>query len=161
MRKSDSLIIKNPPQPAKMPTLYAKTEINAPRSHVWQVLMDKHQWFHWNTFFYDLSPDRPFRQGKTVRLSIKRVMGEEETQIEPLVTLVQPLVCLSLRYTAPGFRSEHWFELQDLDSDRTQYLHRETLSGALTTLLLPFIRRDEQHGLRRMAQELKRYAEQE
>jgi hypothetical protein len=63
-------------------------------------------------------------------------------------------------YTAPGFRSEHQFELQEIGQNRTKYIHQERLSGPMTVLFLPFLRQDEQQGLRRMARQLKRYVEQ-
>lgn len=146
--------------PVVMPTLYAKAEIHAPRRIVWQALISKHNWFKWNTFLYDLSPDKALQQGNTVLLSIKRVPREEETEIQPRVMVVQTEACLHWLYLAPGIRNEHTFELQDLGGDRTQYVHREILAGPLGQLFFPFIRRNEQQGLYRMARELKHYTEQ-
>lgn len=142
-----------------MPSLYAEIEINASRPVVWQALIAKHNWFRWNTFLYDLSPNQALRQGSTVLISIKRAPKEEETEIQPRITLLQTDTCLRWRYVAPGIQTEHTFELQDLGGDRTQYIHREMLSGSLGRLFFPFIRRDEQQGLHRMALELKRYTE--
>lgn len=142
-----------------MPSFYTEIEIDAPRSAVWQVLICKQEWLKWNTFLYDLNPDQSFAQGREVWLSLRRVAGDEETEIKPRITLLQPEICLQWRYTAPGFKSEHRFELQDIGSDRTKYIHQETVSGALSRFFLPFIRREEQQGLKRMAWELKRYVE--
>lgn len=142
-----------------MPTLYAEIEIEAPRSVVWRTLLRKQDWVKWNTFLYDLDPAQPLVQGREVFLSLRRVPGDEETEIKPRVTLLQPDVCLRWFYTAPGFRSEHVFELQDIGRNRTKYTHREMVSGLFTRLFFPFIRQDEQQGLRRMAWELKRYSE--
>ncbi|NER81752.1 MAG: transcription antitermination protein NusB, partial [Leptolyngbya sp. SIO1D8] len=44
----------------------------------------------------------------------KQVVEDESTDFEPLVTLVQPEVCLRWVAQMPGFKSEHVFELQDL-----------------------------------------------
>lgn len=142
-----------------MPSLYAEIEINASRDRVWRALLSKEKWLYWNTFLYDRTPGRPFSQGERILLSLKRRSNETETDIEPLITLIQPEVCLRWIYTAPGFRSEHIFELQDIGRNRTKYIHRENLSGALVSFFLPFIRREEQQGLQRMARELKRYCE--
>lgn len=142
-----------------MPSLYVEIEINAPRRVVWQALIGKHNWFRWNTFLYDLSPGEALHQGNTVLLSIKRVPKEEETEIQPRITVLQTETCLRWLYVAPGIQNEHTFELQDLGGDRTQYIHCEILSGSLGKLFFPFIRRNERQGLRRMALELKRYTE--
>jgi hypothetical protein len=142
-----------------MPSLYTEIEISVPRSIVWQALLQKQNWLKWNTFLYDRSPDQPFRQGQVVLLSLRRNREETETEFEPRITLLQPENCLRWVYTAPGFRSEHVFELQDIGRNRTKYMHQEHFSGVTTYLFLPFLRRDEQQGLRRMARELKYYVE--
>ena len=144
-----------------MPSLYTSIEIDAPRRTVWQALFHKETWMYWNTFLYDCNPTLPFQQGHEVLLSLRRVPGEAETEFQPLVTLVQPGTCLKWVSSIPGFVNEHVFELQQTDYDRTQYLHHENFSGALTRAFLPFIRRDEEQGMRRMARELKYYAEQQ
>jgi hypothetical protein len=142
-----------------MPSLYTEIEINAPRTVVWRTLLRKQDWMYWNTFLYDRTPNRSFRQGEKILLSLKRLTSEDETEIEPLVTLLQPEFCLRWVYTAPGFRSEHIFELQDMGANRTKYIHQEILSGLMVRFFLPFIRKDEQQGLRRMAWEMKQYVE--
>lgn len=143
-----------------MPSLYTAVEINAPRRQVWRVLYHKELWLYWNTFLYDCDPEQKFVAGQDVYLSLRRVPGDEVTEFQPHVTLVQPAVCLQWVSNIPGFTSQHVFELQDLGRDRTQYIHHEHFSGKLTRLFLPFIRHDEQQGIRRMAWELKQYAEQ-
>lgn len=142
-----------------MPSLYAEIEINAPKSTVWRALTYKENWLKWNTFLYDLNPALPFKQGQTVHLSLKRSREETETEFEPRILLFQPPVCLRWVYTAPGLRSVHTFELQDIGYDRTKYIHQETVSGPAMVLFMPFLRHDEQQGLRRMARELKNYVE--
>ncbi|MBE9177706.1 SRPBCC domain-containing protein [Oculatella sp. LEGE 06141] len=142
-----------------MPSLYTEIEINAPKTAVWQALIRKQDWLKWNTFLYDRDATKAFVQGKTVFLSLRRLAEEAETEFEPMVTLLQPETCLVWVYSAPGFRSEHVFELQDVGRQRTKYIHRETFSGTVSRLFLVFLRQDEQQGLRRMARELKRHVE--
>jgi hypothetical protein len=142
-----------------MPTLYTEIEISAPRNLVWDVLVSKEDWLKWNTFLYDLDPTQSLVQGKEVFLSLRRVPGDEETEFKPRITLMQPGICLRWQYSAPGFKSEHIFELQDMGESRTKYIHQERVSGMISQVFLPFIRRDEQQGLRRMAWELKQYTE--
>jgi hypothetical protein len=142
-----------------MPSLYADIEINAPRAIVWQLLVQKEQWLKWNTFLFDRDADQPFATGRSIFLSLRRIPDEAETEFQAQITLMQPEVCLKWVASAPGFRAEHVFELQDIGLNRTKYTHRENVSGALSRLFLPFIRRDEQRGLRRMAYEIKQYAE--
>lgn len=142
-----------------MPSIYADIEINAPKAVVWKALIHKETWLRWNTFLYDRAPDQPFQRGQTVPLSLKRLSDETETEFDAQITLMQPEACLKWLASAPGFRAEHVFELQEIGLRRTKYTHRENVSGALSGLFFPFIRKDEQQGLRRMAIELKRYAE--
>lgn len=142
-----------------MPSLYAEIEINAPLKMVWQAIVQKEQWKYWNTFLYDCDASQPLEQGSEVLLSLRRLPGDEETEFQPRITLVHPPRCLKWQATIPGFSSEHVFELLDLGLGRTKYVHCQTLSGTLIRFLLPFIRRDEQQGMRRMAWELKQYAE--
>ena len=142
-----------------MPSLYAEIEINAPKSAIWWALVHKEEWLKWNTFLYDRNSQKQFVQGKRVHLSLRRLREEAETEFEPRILLLQPEVCLKWVYTAPGFRSEHVFELQEVDRQRTKYTHQENLSGITTSLFLPFLRQDEQQGLRRMARELKQFVE--
>jgi hypothetical protein len=142
-----------------MPSLYTEIEINAPKSVVWCTLLQKDKWLKWNTFLYDRNPETPFEQGRVVQLSLRRLREETETEFDPRITLLQPEVCLRWVSTAPGFRSEHVFELQQVGRNRTKYIHQESFSGIVTHFFLTFLRRDEQQGLRRMAWELKQYVE--
>lgn len=142
-----------------MASLYTQIEINAPRSQVWQILFQKERWKYWNTFLFDCAPELPFEKGKTVSLSLRRLPKDEETEFEPLITLLQPENCLRWISSIPGFRNEYIFELQEIGLSRTQYVHKSRFSGMLTRIFVPFIRQDEHRGMQRMARELKRYAE--
>ena len=142
-----------------MPTLHTEIEINAPRQTVWETLVRKDEWRRWNTFLFDGDPALPIRQGQTIFLSIRRLEEDEFTDFEPLVTLVQPQVCLQWVAKMPGFESVHTFELQDLGPNRTRYTHQERFQGVLSKVFLPFIRQDEKQGLRRMTRQLKRHLE--
>lgn len=142
-----------------MPTLYTDIEINAPRSLVWEALIRKDEWRRWNTFLFDGDPALPISQGQEIFLSVRRLEDDEPTDFQPLVTVVQPEVCLRWIAQMPGFKSEQVFELQTLGSNRTIYIHRERFKGILSRVFLPFIRDDERQGIRRMARQLKRYIE--
>jgi hypothetical protein len=142
-----------------MASLYTEIEINAPKHKVWQALFQKDQWKYWNTFLFDCDSSLPFTQGQEVFLSLRRLPHEDETDIEPLVTRVQPHVCLSWVSSIPGLRNEYVFELQEIGVGRTKYIHKNYYSGLLTRVFLAFIRADEQRGNQRMARELKRYVE--
>jgi hypothetical protein len=142
-----------------MPSIYAEIEINSSRRQVWEALLRKEAWRYWNTFLYDCDPQRPLKQGQEVWLSLRRLPGDEETEFQPLVTIVQPEFCLKWVSSLPGFVSEHVFELQAIGRDRTFYIHRENFSGLFSRIVLPHIRQDERQGLRRMARELKEYSE--
>ncbi|MEM6449354.1 MAG: hypothetical protein AAF703_03470 [Cyanobacteria bacterium P01_D01_bin.105] len=142
-----------------MPTLYAEIDINAPQSVVWDTLIRKDQWRFWNTFLYDCDPGLPIARGSEIYLSMQRLEGDEETEFQPLITMLRPPMMMRWISTIPGLRSEHIFELRETVPGRTRYLHRETFSGVLSKVFLPFIRQDERQGLRRMAQQLKMHVE--
>lgn len=142
-----------------MPSFYTEIDINASREAVWDALIHKEEWYRWNTFLYDMDPKLPFRQGRQVLLSLRRLEGEEETEFQPVVTLLQPNRCLRWLAKAPGLKTEHLFELADLGPNRTQYIHQERISGVFSPVFWPFIRHDEKQGLRRMARQIKRYVE--
>ncbi|MFE4107097.1 SRPBCC domain-containing protein [Almyronema epifaneia] len=142
-----------------MPSLYTEIEIEASREQVWQALIHKENWYWWNTFLFDCDPHQPFREGQTVLLALQRLEGEEETEFQTTILRLQPSFYLRWISTAPGFKSEHVFELQDIGVDRTKYIHRERLSGLLAGLFFTFIRQDEKRGLKRMARQLKSYVE--
>jgi hypothetical protein len=144
-----------------MPNLYADIEINAPRAAVWEALVRKDQWQFWNTYLYDGDPARPFQQGQEVFLLVRRLEEDESTEFEPIITLLQPQVCLRWLANMPGFKSEQVFELQDLGPNRTKYIHQERFTGFLSRLFLPFMRQDEKIGIKRMAFQLKRYVERQ
>lgn len=142
-----------------MASLYTEIDINAPKQRVWQVLFQKDQWKYWNTFLFDCDSDVQFQQGQEVYLSLRRLPDEEETEFEPLITQIQPNICLRWVSSIPGFRNEYVFELQEIGVRRTKYVHKTNYSGVLTRVFLPFIREDEHRGIQRMARELKRYVE--
>ena len=142
-----------------MPTLYAEIDINAPQSVVWEALMRKDQWRYWNTFFYDCEPGIQIARGNELFLAMQRLEGDEETEIQPLITMLRPPSLMKWTASIPGLKTEHTFELQERMPGRTRYLHRETFSGILSKVFLPFIRQDERQGLRRMAHQLKMHVE--
>lgn len=142
-----------------MPSLHAEIDINAPRFAVWDALIRKEEWHRWNTFLYDCDPALPMRQGGEIVVSLRRLEGDEETEFQPKIILMQPDRCLRWMAKVPGFKSEHVFELENIGPNRTRYIHRERLSGMLSRVFLPFIRQDEKTGMYRMTRQLKRYVE--
>lgn len=142
-----------------MPSLYTEIAINAPRALIWQALIEKEAWAYWNTYLYDADPNQPLELGRSVWLSLRRIPGDAPTEFQSRILVMQPNACLRWTSSIPGFTCEQSFELQDCDHDRTQYIQRSRFSGYLTRLFLPFIRQDEQQGIRRMAWELKQYVE--
>ncbi len=142
-----------------MPSLYAEIDINAPQSVVWEALLRKDQWRYWNTFLYDCDPGLRITRGGEIFLAMQRLEGDEETEFQPLITMVRPPYMMRWVSTIPGMRSEHIFELRENVPGRTHYIHRELFSGILSKVFLPFIRQDERQGLRRMAQQLKMHVE--
>ncbi|MGD1867287.1 MAG: SRPBCC domain-containing protein [Phormidesmis sp.] len=142
-----------------MPSLYAEIDINAPQSVVWDTLIRKDQWRFWNTFLYDCDPGLRLARGNEIFLAMQRLEGDEETEFQPLITMLRPPYMLRWVSTIPGLRTEHVFELRENVPGRTRYMHRELFSGILSKVFLPFIRQDEREGLRRMSQQLKMHVE--
>ncbi|MEL6137276.1 MAG: SRPBCC domain-containing protein [Cyanobacteria bacterium J06626_23] len=142
-----------------MPSLYAEIEINAAPNQVWDALVRKEEWRYWNTFLFDCDPNLKFVVGHEVFLAMQRLEGDEDTEFQPVITVVRPDMCLRWVSRIPGLRTEHSFELRETAPGRTRYLHRDNFSGVLANVFLPFIRQDERQGLRRMADQLKRYVE--
>jgi hypothetical protein len=142
-----------------MKILYTDIEINAPKSRVWQTLVDKKRWKYWNTFLFDRDPSRPLALGQRASLSLRRFPEDEETEFQPYVILFQPETCLRWIAKFPGFSQQYTFELQDIGIKRTKYVHTVRYSGILSRAVIFFIRHDEQTGMKRMARELKRYVE--
>lgn len=123
--------------------------------------MRKDQWRYWNTFFYDCEPGIRIARGNELFLAMQRLEGDEETEFQPLITVLRPPSLMKWTTSIPGLKTEHTFELQERMPGRTSYLHRETFSGILSKVFLPFIRQDERQGLRRMAQQLKMHVEKD
>ena len=142
-----------------MPTLHIELTIDAPRNRVWEALCRNDQWYQWNTFLFDRRPHQTLTLGHSLILGLQRLPKEPETQFQAIITQVEADSCLRWTAIAPGYRSEHTFRLHDAAAAQTHYSHRESVAGVLGPLFFPFIRKDEKRGLRRMARELKDYAE--
>jgi hypothetical protein len=142
-----------------MPSFYSEVTINAPRFAVWDALVRKEEWHRWNTFLYDCDPNLMIQPGGEIFLALRRREGDDETEFQPRVVVVQTNRCLRWVARGPGFKSDHTFELEDIGPNRTKYIHQERISGLLSPVFLPFIRRDEKEGIRRMARQIKRYVE--
>jgi hypothetical protein len=142
-----------------MPSLYTETIINAPIRQVWRILSDKDNWMYWNTYLYDCSFRLPITEGRDILLAIRRVPGDEPIEFQAKIRLYQPPHSLSWIASIPGFRNRTSFELQDIGDGCTQYRHQESYSGTFSRFALKFIRDDQQAGMRRMARELKVFAE--
>jgi hypothetical protein len=145
--------------PLPMPSLYNEILINASRHKIWRILSDKDNWMYWNTYLYDCSFRIPFRQGQEVLLAVRRVPGDDPIEFAAKVTIEQPPFCLSWTASIPGFRNKTVFELQDRGPDQTQLIHQENFTGLFSKFAVGFIRQDQQRGMRRMAIELKQFAE--
>ncbi|MEB3230230.1 MAG: SRPBCC domain-containing protein [Leptolyngbyaceae bacterium] len=142
-----------------MPTLRVELDLDVPCSFVWETLCRNDHWYQWNSFLFDRHPNQTLTLGHSLVLSLQRIPSESETKFQAIVTHVEPDTRLQWIAIAPGYRSKHTFELYDLGPHRTKYIHKETVSGLLSPLFFPFIKKDEQRGIRRMAMELKDYAE--
>lgn len=136
-----------------------EVEIEAPRDLVWKVLTMKEKWYRWNTYLYDCDPTVSFAAGRDVCLAVCRLPREAETEFRARTIVWQPGACLQWVSSIPGLHNRVTFELQAIDPYRTRYRHASQFSGILARIVVPFLRRDEQRGIGRMAWELKEFIE--
>ena len=119
-----------------MQTIEVTTDIDAPRSAVWETLTDFETYPEWNPFV--TSATGQFREGERVRVRIDPPAGRAMT-FRPTVTVWEPEADLEWlgRLVVPGlFDGRHTFRLEELDGDRTRLVQRESFSGLLVGLLL-------------------------
>lgn len=137
-----------------------RTEINihAPVSKIWEILMDFEDYPNWNPFIPSIEGEKSTQSRLDVQIKPEKGLG---MKIRPRVVTLEEnkkfswLGHLGLKGIFDG---HHQFELKEEDGITT-FTHKETFSGIMHKLILPFIRRSTTEGFHAMNNALKLEAE--
>lgn len=114
-------------------------EIAAPPESVWEVLTDVDSYEEWNPHITHVSGD--LRTGASLEIAVDRIDASSRTLTVRVSTIDPPrkLQWIGTLGSKWLFQGTHTFELQELDSDRTQFVNHERLTG----VLVPFVVSDD------------------
>jgi hypothetical protein len=137
----------------------AKSEIEAPRELVWEILHDVDRYAEWNPFTPRATTS--LRIGAPVELEVhmpgKRTMIRTEW-----VNLVEPgqTICWGMHMAHPALlTANRWQELEELGPAATRYSTYDRFSGLLTPLVLALYGEGIRVGFQQVADALKTRAE--
>ncbi len=109
--------------------------INSDISTVWNVLLNFENYPNWNPFIKSITGEKAVRKKLTV--SIKPPDGNGMT-FKPVILKLEP----NQEFRWKGklgvkgiFDGEHYFVLEQLDDNRTKFIHGEIFSGFLVALM--------------------------
>ena len=133
--------------------------IDAPKEIVWDILNDFKNYSSWNPFITSIEENGPNK----LKVNIKPNNGK--------AMLFKPLILnkeanTELRWLGhlfiPGlFDGEHYFHLEELEKDRTRFVHGEKFSGILSGILLKKIGEDTEASFHTMNHAIKNRSEKE
>ncbi len=139
-------------------SIRTEIEIEAPATHVWEVLLDFESYPDWNPFLVEI-------RGKAVAgrsLAIKvQPTGRKPLSFRPRLLKVEPFRELRWRgrLFLPGiFDGEHSFVLEATDAHRVRFRQEETFQGLLVPLLWRSLDRDTRSGFDAMNEALRQRA---
>lgn len=142
-----------------MKELYTDIHIDAPRDHVWTVLVDFDRYSEWNPFLVEvLGTAEP---GADLRVTLSPP-GRRALTMKPTVTEVAPARALEwLGRLGPRglFDGRHRFELHDAPNG-SRLIQREVFTGVLVPLFRRTLEERTVRGFVAMNAALKRRAEQ-
>ena len=120
-------------------TITTATEIDAPPSRVWEVLVDLPAYRDWNPFIVEASGTVAVGETLSLRMALP---GRSPMTIAPRLLVVEPGRELRWkgRLLVPGlFDGEHWFALTPIAGGRTRLDHSERFSGVLLPIARPMV----------------------
>ena len=115
--------------------IYTEILINAEPKKVWQILTDFENYFDWNPFIKSVEGD--VKIGNTISVKIEPTNGNGLT-FKPVVLAYEPekeLRWLGKLFIKGLLDGEHQFKLVDHRNGTTTFVHAETFSGLLVSLL--------------------------
>ncbi|OQW93705.1 MAG: hypothetical protein BWK79_09725 [Beggiatoa sp. IS2] len=116
---------------------FTKIEINAPISEVWHVLADFQSYPHWNPLIYKV--EGHLRTGSKIRLFVNMPYGIKSSF---QVTLVKVEPVKELRWLGRLVETEflmsgdHFFILEAINQETTQFIHGENLQGLISPVFM-------------------------
>ena len=143
-----------------MKEVFSEIEIQAPAERVWQVLTDFSSFLEWNPFIRQIS-GQP-KEGTHLKVHIEPPGGKGRT-FRPKVLKANPNHELRWlgRLLIPGlFDGDHFFSIEQLESNRVRFVQREIFSGLLVFFLARRLEAKIRLGFEQMNQALKLRAEQ-
>lgn len=112
-------------------TAHLEIEINAPPAKVWSLLVDAPSWPRWEKQINAVTSDGPLSAGK------KFLWKSGDTEIASQVQLFEPQTRLAWTGSAMSAKAIHVWQLQEVASDRTRVLMKESMDGPLISRLFP------------------------
>jgi hypothetical protein len=117
-----------------MRELRTEIEINGTIDQVWEVLTDFNSFPEWNPFIKKIEGE--LKVGAQLKVLIESPDGKVMT-FKPTVKILEPIT--EFRWLGnlliPGvFDGEHIFQLEQIDANKTNFVHRENFGGLLVPL---------------------------
>jgi hypothetical protein len=142
-----------------MKELKTEIEINGSTEKVWEVLTDFSSFPEWNPFIKRIEGE--LKIGAQLKVLIEPPGGKAMT-FKPIVKILKPksefwwLGSLLI----PGiFDGEHIFQLEQINDNKTKFIHRENFSGLLVPLFWKSLNRNTRQGFEEMNKALKEKVE--
>ncbi|UCH66579.1 MAG: SRPBCC domain-containing protein [Ignavibacterium sp.] len=134
-------------------------EIDETIDQVWEILTDFSSFPKWNPFIKKI--DGELKVGTQLQVLIEPPGGKAMT-FKPTVKILEPKT--EFRWLGnllfPGiFDGEHIFQLEQIDNNKTKFIHRENFSGLLVPLFWKSLNSNTRNGFEAMNKALKEKVE--
>jgi hypothetical protein len=138
-----------------MKELKTEIEIKGSLDQVWEVLTAFSSFPDWNPFIRKIEGD--LKVGSQLEVLIEPPDGKAMT-FKPVVKVLEPKT--EFRWLGslliPGiFDGEHFFQLEQIEINKTQFIHRENFSGLLVPLFWKSLNTNTRRGFEKMNKALK------
>ena len=138
-----------------MKTLHTEIVIDAPKSKIWSVLSDTQSFPSWNPFIKSVKGE--LVKGEQIEVEIQsgedNVMTFKPQLLE--VDINNELRWLGHLIFKGLFDGEHYFILEEINSQQTRLIHGERFRGILVSLIMSKIGESTRTGFMAMNQALK------
>lgn len=134
--------------------------INAPIQKVWAEFVATDQYSIWNPFIKLLKGE--LKNGEQLSVLIQSNPNKKGMEFQPIVQSfipLQELVWKGHLFVKGLFDGEHYFRFEEIDANRTRFIHGENFSGLLSTVLLKMIGNETEQGFQNMNIALKKLVE--
>lgn len=142
-----------------MKSITTQIEINAPASEVWAALMNFQDYPQWNPFL--IGVEGVAEEGQILTCTIQS--NPKRTMVfKPIVLRAEPKKEFRWRgklFVNGLFDGEHFFKLEERDTDTTVLVHGEKFTGLMAGVLFSMIEADTRQGFEAMNEKLKHKVE--